>query len=295
VVQLIAAIRGLAVPRPSLTFSFRFKKSGVENWTCNACQKYPHTTATVFNSIRDGVGFVGYEADDNEIIVAFSGTNPFDVAQWIDDLAFFKTPYPYCSGCYVHQGFYKTYLSVQDQVRNLTKAYLSSHPSATVTITGHSLGAALAAHAMADFAANPLGGAVVTTAYTFGMPRVGDEAFEKWYASSVPGTYRLVHRKDPVPHLPPLSFGFHHMPYEIFYETDSNQWRQCSAEGEDNTCSDKYAATVDLCECPPPLSLSLSLSPPCLPACLTSLLLLAVNHLDYLELSFTANWLTCQL
>jgi hypothetical protein len=239
----------------------RFKKSGVEDWSCSACQQYPHTTASVFNSIRDGIGFVGYESDENEIIVAFSGTNPFDIAQWIDDLAFVKTTYPSCSGCHVHQGFYKTYLSVRAQVRNLTKAHLSAHPSASITVTGHSLGAALAVHALADFTVSPIGGAVMTTAYTFGMPRVGDEAFERWYASAVPGTFRLVHRKDPVPHLPPLSFGFHHMPFEVFYETDPAQWKQCSAEGEDSACSDRYAATVDVCECPSTSSSSHKLPP----------------------------------
>lgn len=195
------------------------------------------------------MGYVGYEADDNEIIVAFSGTNPFNIQQWIDDLDFFKTSYPYCSGCNVHEGFYKTYLSVKDQVRNLTKSYLSSHPSATITVTGHSLGAALAAHTMADFVANPIGG-TITSSYTYGMPRVGDEAFEKWYVSVVKGTYRVVHRKDPVPHVPPMSFGFHHMAYEVFYETDYNKWKLCSFEGEDNSCSNQYVAALDVCKYP---------------------------------------------
>lgn len=227
----------------------RFKKSGVENWTCNACKKYPHTTATVFNSNKDGIGYVGYESDDNEIIIAYSGTNPFDIQQWIDDLDFFKTSYPYCSGCNVHEGFYKTYLSVQSTVRNLTKSYLSSHPTATITVTGHSLGAALAAHTMADFKANPISStATITSSYTFGMPRVGDEAFEKWYISKVVGTYRVVHRKDPVVHLPPMSFGFHHMAYEVFYEYDYNKWKLCSYEGEDNSCSNQYITALDVCK-----------------------------------------------
>jgi hypothetical protein len=47
------------------------------------------------------------------------------------------------------------------------------------------------------------------------MPRVGDEAFEQWYSTVVPGTFRTVHRKDPVPHLPTMNMGFHHMPYEV--------------------------------------------------------------------------------
>jgi hypothetical protein len=119
----------------------RFKKSGVEQWSCSACKSYPGMQATVFNSYKDGVGYVGYYPPDNEIVVAFSGTNPFDIQQWIDDLDFIKKAYPYCSGCEVHEGFYKTYLTIADTVRNLTKSYLSAHPTASVTCTGHSLGA----------------------------------------------------------------------------------------------------------------------------------------------------------
>jgi predicted lipase len=96
--------------------------------------------ASVFNSQKDGIGFVGYYPTDNEIVVSFSGTNPFDINQWIDDLDFIKKPYPYCTGCEVHEGFYKTYLSVSETVRNLTRSYLSAHPTASVTCTGHSLG-----------------------------------------------------------------------------------------------------------------------------------------------------------
>ena len=73
---------------------------------------------------------------------------------------------------------------------------------------------ALAAHCSAELTQSGLK-ASYRTAYTYGMPRVGDEAFEKWYSSCVAGTFRTVHRKDPVPHLPLQSMGFHHMPYEV--------------------------------------------------------------------------------
>mmetsp|Transcript_1338 Transcript_1338/g.2168 ORF Transcript_1338/g.2168 Transcript_1338/m.2168 type:complete len:287 (+) Transcript_1338:84-944(+) len=243
----------------------RFKKSGVEEWTCKACQKYPGVDATVFSSSRDGVGYVGYYPDDNEIIIAFSGTNPFDIQEWIDDLDFLKMDYPYCDGCNVHEGFYKTYLSVSDQVWNLTSAYLSEHPSATVTCTGHSLGAALASHCAADLSYKGIA-ATMTTAYTYGMPRVGDEAFEKWYIETVPGTFRVVHRKDPVPRMFPQNMGFHHMAYEVFYEKDKNDWKLCSIEGEDETCANQYTVSLDV-----------------------------LNHLDYLDFSFTTNWIDCEL
>jgi hypothetical protein len=117
------------------------KRNSVNDWSCQACKKYPHVTAVSFHGkTNDANGFVGYDSDANEIIVSFSGTNPLSIQNWIDDLDFFQTAYPYCSGCQVHRGFYNTYLSVDSQVKNLIKNFTSQHPSASIAITGHSLG-----------------------------------------------------------------------------------------------------------------------------------------------------------
>ena len=76
-----------------------------------------------------------------------------------------KTSYPYCSGCEVHKGFYETYLAVQSQVLQLVGSYKSKHPTAKISVTGHSLGAALAAHGGADLVKS---GYTVSTLYTYG-------------------------------------------------------------------------------------------------------------------------------
>jgi predicted lipase len=89
---------------------------------------------------------------------------------------------------------------------------LALYPNTSIAITGHSLGAAMAAHCSAEFVNK---GYKIKTTYSYGMPRVGNQAFEQWYVSVVPGTFRVVHRKDPVPHLPYERWGFHHMPYEV--------------------------------------------------------------------------------
>ncbi|RYH26470.1 lipase family protein [archaeon] len=140
------------------------------------------------------------------------GTDPLSIQDWIDDLDFVKTTYPYCNGCEVHEGFYNAFLSVRDQVVSSVKGFKSTYSSATVTVTGHSLGAAMAAHCAAELVHT---GYNITTVYSYGMPRVGNQAFEQWYVTVVPGTFRNVHKKDPVPHLPPNNWGFHHMPYEV--------------------------------------------------------------------------------
>lgn len=243
----------------------------INNWSCNVCKKYPGVTATAFqSSIYDANGFVGYDSVANEVIVSFSGTDPLAIENWIDDLDFIKEGYSYCSGCEVHKGFYESYKSVDSTVKSLVTSYQSQHPSASISITGHSLGAAMAAHCLAELThANTAGTGSyhnITTAYTFGMPRVGNEEFENWYKGNMVGTFRVVHRKDPVPHLAPENWGFHHMPYEVFYTDDYNKWKLCSYEGEDSSCSDQYLLDTDV-----------------------------FNHLYYLDFDFISNFLTCGL
>jgi predicted lipase len=106
----------------------------------------------------------------------------------------------------------------------------------------------------------------IKTIYSYGMPRVGNEAFEKWYVSIMPGTFRVVHHKDPVPHLPPNNWDFHHMPYEVFYTSDYKQWKLCNSEGEDKSCANQYAVDLNV-----------------------------DNHLHYNEMDFITNFLSCEL
>jgi len=241
-----------------------FKKNTVDDWSCHACKNYPNVEATSFHGNRsDANGFVAYDKEANEILISFAGTDPLSIKNWIADLDFIQTEYPLCSGCQVHSGFYKSYLSVADSIKSLLSRYESEHPGAHLAITGHSLGAAMAAHCTADLVHS---GKTVRTVYSYGMPRVGNEEFEKFYTSIVAGTFRVVHLKDPVPHLPPQSFHFHHMPYEVFYKAKYDEWKLCSFEGEDESCSDQYAVDADV-----------------------------VNHLNYLDFDFTSNWIYCEV
>lgn len=242
-----------------------FVKNSIDDWSCNACKQFPNVEAQVFHgSKKDANGFVGYDSDANEVIISFAGTDPLSIANWIDDLDFIKTDYPYCDGCQVHEGFYKSFNSVKDDVKVLLDSYLAQHSNASIAITGHSLGAALAVHAAAEF--THAGYSQIKTIYNYGLPRVGETNFEQWYVNSVIGTFRMVHLKDPVPHLPPMNWGFHHMPYEVFYKLDYNDWKLCDVEGEDESCSDQYVVDADV-----------------------------VNHLNYLDMDFTTNYLSCEL
>jgi predicted lipase len=50
----------------------------------------------------------------------------------------------------------------------------------------------------------------------FGCPRIGNEVFTDWFSVYMPIIYRIVHKKDPVPHLPLRIMDFHHVPYEVY-------------------------------------------------------------------------------
>ena len=49
--------------------------------------------------------FVGYDLPRNTIVVSFRGSKT--LANWINDMRFahVDTPFPECSGCFLHKGF----------------------------------------------------------------------------------------------------------------------------------------------------------------------------------------------
>lgn len=98
---------------------------------------------------------------------------------------------------------------------------------------------------------------------------MGDKAFSKWFQQLYPNVLkpRVTHAKDPVPHLPPMEWGFEHIQTEIFYEGDLKKgYKICNdAVTEDKACSDKY--NVDLG---------------------------VVDHLTYYDIDFAGIILACQ-
>lgn len=195
-----------------------FKSAQVQEWSCHACKSTPYVEAKVFSGgLADANGFVGYEKRSNIIIVAFSGTEAVSKENWIEDFDFPLVPYPHCSGCKVHNGFYLTMLTAIGDIKKTIAAFQSSHPGAKISVTGHSLGAALATLTISELSADPLFQPSLITSghYVFGSPRIGNDPFSQWYATNASLTFRVVHGKDPVPHVPFQRLGFNHVHYEV--------------------------------------------------------------------------------
>jgi pimeloyl-ACP methyl ester carboxylesterase len=132
------------------------------------------------------------------IVIAFAGTDPVVLANWITDFDVHLEK----SGA--ARGFEVAAAVVFDSIKALVDAELDKK----IVVTGHSLGGALAVLVAQRLEA---AGRKVESVYTFGMPRPGDEKFRADYGTLGQRTYRLVHGDDVVPTVAPASLGLLHV------------------------------------------------------------------------------------
>jgi hypothetical protein len=149
-------------------------------------------------------------SNDKVVVVSFRGTETDNAKQFfIDALKTdadfkFKGQDRLGKGIKIHDGFWNSLDSVYaDLVREITRQ--GGFKSKKLFLTGHSLGGALATLCGLRLFKDGHGKATV---YTYGCPRVGNEAFRKAY--SVP-LYRWVNGNDIVPMGPPEVIGYRHV------------------------------------------------------------------------------------
>lgn len=138
----------------------------------------------------------------------------------------------------------KLYPCVHGAVEELVKRY----PDFNVQITGHSLGGAIASLSSAALVYDKVLREDKMSLYTFGMPRVGDKEYAVNHDKLVNNSWRVVHYKDVVVHLPMCNIvtgcdvknGPYHHRTEVFYPsanmTKSSSYIVCEGN-EDNACS----------------------------------------------------------
>lgn len=154
-----------------------------------------------------------YEPTEDTVFVVFRGTEKG--LDWINNVQFRQQVYPYgddsSTDVRFHRGFMEAYLAVRDRVLDVVRQY----PKSPITVTGHSLGGALATIGALDLQFNitkktgqPL------DVYTFGAPRVGNSALVNSFRQRVPNSYRFVYGWDVVTRVPRSWQGFAHVPEE---------------------------------------------------------------------------------
>ncbi|KAI0285637.1 lipase [Russula brevipes] len=210
------------------------------DWSCGAnCQANPDFQPVAAGG--DGAGtqfwFVGFSPSLNTVIVAHQGTNPQEILADLTDLDFFLEPldsslFPGIpSAVKAHNGFAREQASTALAILSAVQKTLSEHGVSSVTVVGHSLGGALA---LLDgvFLSMRLPSNVTVKVVTFGMPRVGNQAFANFVDSRLRGLVTHVNnKKDPIPIVPGRGLGFHHPSGEIHIQ-DSGVWDVCP--GQDN-------------------------------------------------------------
>ena len=176
-----------------------------------------NTLSEFENSIKSDVtGFVATDSTNNLIVISFRGSR--SVRNWITNVAFPVLPTTICPTCNASTGFWNSWLEAQKPVLAALATARKQYPSYRIVATGHSLGGALA-----SLAAGYLRSTGTTVdLYTYGAPKIGLAGVSDYITKTGMGeTYRVTHKNDPVPKLPPALLGYRHISPE-YYVTSGN-------------------------------------------------------------------------
>ena len=147
------------------------------------------------------------------IIVAFRGTEPDRLRDWLSDANAQFEPGPFGR---VHKGFQRALKKVWEDMSSAINRFQDNAQS--LWFTGHSLGAALATLAVAHLRCPP-NDKPVYGLYTFGSPRIGDRDFEQRFnADSGSCCFRFVNNNDIVTRVPSRARGFSHVGTFMYFD-----------------------------------------------------------------------------
>jgi triacylglycerol lipase len=140
---------------------------------------------------------IGFAAKSKGICcLVFRGTQT--VKEWVRNFSMNLSPYILPNHGNVHEGFLGTYSSIRKEIE---ESLSELNGGTAIYVGGHSLGAAIATLAVPDIEMKM--NMKVASAYTFGSPRVGDDAFAKAYNAKFGArSFRIVNTSDIVTAIP---------------------------------------------------------------------------------------------
>jgi predicted lipase len=179
----------------------------------------PRTILTAHrqDAMTDVTGFVAVDHTNKLVVVSFRGTHTIE--DWRTNLDFGTTITDICPGCTAHRGFWQSWVDARDSVLPAVQQAIAACPSYRITVTGHSLGGAVATLAAASMRTAGYNVAL----YNFGSPRIGGSKISSYISNQPGGNFRVTHWNDPVPKLPLLTMGYVHISPEYYINKPSRQ------------------------------------------------------------------------
>lgn len=204
-------------------------------------------------------GFVAFnKADPATHVAVVRGTE--QAIEWFENIEGFLVPGPPIGQ--VEHGFYSIYQSMRyhapgelgDGILAAQGCTQAMPEGATMTVIGHSLGAALATYLMTDIARIPFGASPHCRQFSvggelFASPRCGDEHYSRDVHSIVGGLNYTVYNyiRDVVPHVPPalpFGLGFQSLPSTVWI-TPATAKANITNKPSCNHNAFSYAAMLD--------------------------------------------------
>ncbi|EUC43571.1 hypothetical protein COCMIDRAFT_38508 [Bipolaris oryzae ATCC 44560] len=176
-------------------------------------------TLTEFeNSIKSDVtGFVATDTTNKLIVLSFRGSR--SVRNWLTNVQFPVQNTSICTTCASSIGFWQSWLEAQTNVIAAINKARQQYPTFKVIATGHSLGGALATLGAGVLRSQ----GIAVDLYTYGAPKIGLEAVSSYISQTNLGAnYRVTHKADPVPKLPPAALGYRHISPEYYITTGND-------------------------------------------------------------------------
>ncbi len=176
-------------------------------WNVPSGYVLEQTMTTVYETGNPPIGFIA--SKESDLFVVWRGTS--DATEWLVDAKFDQTPCSFLAeGQLVELGFHELYTTHSHTVDSPQTTVLnhieeSGDKFASLYVTGHSLGGALAVLNAAELASKSAASNPVM--YTFAGPRVGNPSFVQSFNELVRTSWRVVNEHDEVPKIPPTAMG----------------------------------------------------------------------------------------
>ncbi|CAE6439007.1 unnamed protein product [Rhizoctonia solani] len=222
--------------------------STASTWTCAQCKNLPGFVPYATGGDGDSVPkwYVGWWPTQSTVVVGHQGTNPAQLESLLTDAevvwdTLSSSLFPgVSSSVKAHDGFMKAQAATATTILASVKYLLNAHSANKVLATGHSLGGAIATLDALYFKLN-LPSTTLIKAVTFGLPRVGNQAFANLIDSQITDFSYVTNEKDLVPILPGRFLGYVH-PSGEKHIVSASSWYACV--GQDNTNADCSTGAV---------------------------------------------------